>query len=302
MKKYFIIVAVFIFSSCSNNRSKADFVLNDTPTQGTINLSVDESFKPVIQDQIKVYNSTFPNAKLNVTYKAEVDCFKDLLHDSTRMIIVSRGLTDKESKYYKSQLTFEPKFSQIAYDAVAAIVNIDNRDSVFSFNDLQQILSGNKNYTVVLDGKNATSTVKYLQDSVLKGKSFGPNVVAVSGSDSVIEVIKKIKNAIGFVGNSWVSNVYDEQQMKNLKQIRLALIECVRCTTKGYFFKASQTSLTYGQYPLARPLYFIVKENWLGLGTGFANFLSLERGQLIFRRSCLVPSKMSFNKRQGLIK
>ena len=135
------------------------------------------------------------------------------------------------------------------------------------------------------------------QDSVLKGAKFGANVVAVNGSDSVIEAIKRTPNAIGFVGNSWVSNEYDEKQTENLKKMKLALIECVRCEEKGYFAKASQATLTYGQYPLARPLYFIVKENWLGLGTGFTNFLSMERGQLIFRRSCLVPAKIDFNKR-----
>ena len=302
MRKFFVIFFVISLLSCSENQGVKDFVENDSPKNGQINLSVDESFKPVIEEQIKVYNSTFPNAKLNVSYKSEVDCFKDLLLDSTRMVIVSRGLEKNESEYYKSILTFEPKYSKVAYDAVAAIVNINNKDSIFSINDLRKMLSGEKKYTVILDGTNATSTVKYLQDSILKGNKFGANVVAVNGSDSVIKMIKNTTNAIGFVGNSWVSNVYDEQQMQNLKEIRLALIECVRCTEKGYFIKASQATLTYGQYPLARHLYYIVKENWLGLGTGFANFLNQERGQLIFKRSCLVPAKMNFNKRQGLIK
>ena len=301
MKK--IILFFFLgLNACATNESVKDFVENDTPKQGSINISVDESFKPVIEEQLKVYHSSFPNADIKVHYKSEVDCFKDLMTDSTRMIIVSRGLTEEENKYYKSSLTFEPKYLQVAYDAVAAIVNINNKDSVFTIKEITAILSGKKKYQVILDGNNATSTVKYLQDSLLNGEPFGSNVVAVNGSAAVIETIKQTPNAIGFVGNSWVSNFYDAQQVENLKQIKLALIECVRCTEPGYFVKASQASLTYGQYPLARHLYFIVKENYLGLGTGFANFLSLERGQLIFKRSCLVPSKMNFNKRQGLIK
>ncbi len=300
MKKYLFLI--LILCSCSNNTSEKDFIENDSPKQGTINISVDESFKPVIEEQIKVYNSSFPEAVLKVTYKAEVECFKDLYLDSTRLIIVSRGLTKEENNYFKNYLSFEPKYMQVAYDAVAAIVNINNKDSVFTIDDLRKMMIGEKKYTVILDGNNATSTVKYLQDTILKGKNFSSNVVAVNGSAAVIEAIKSTTNAIGFVGNSWVSNFYDANQMENLKKIKLALIECTRCEEPGYFVKASQASLTYGQYPLARHLYFIVKENWLGLGSGFANFLSLERGQLIFKRSCLVPSKMNFNKRQGLIK
>ena len=52
---------------------------------------------------------------------------------------------------------------------------------------------------------------------------------------------------------------------------------------------------------MVRPLFFILKENTLGLGTGFVNFLSLERGQLIFRRSYLVPAKMDFTVRKSMM-
>ncbi len=300
MKRIFVfIVALFLLACSSNNNANSNKPLKaETLDSGHINISVDASFKPVINEQLKVFLALYPNAKINVEYKSEVDCFKDLAKDSTRLIVVSRGLTSEENDYYKSKLLFKPFYAKIAYDAVAAIVNINNADTLFSFNDIKNILSGQRKYTAILDGTNATSTVKFLQDSVLKGGSFGTNVVAVNGSDSVIEAIKKTPNAIGFVSNCWVSNGYDLKQLKNLQQMQLALVECVRCEEKGYYAKASQATLQFGQYPLARPLYFIVKENWRGLGTGFGNFMSSEQGQLIFRRSCLVPALMDFTKRR----
>ena len=300
MRNLFVFI-IILFSSCSTNNIETKHTTNDSPKEGTIYISVDESFKPVMDEQIKVYCATYPKTKIIVSYKAEADCFRDLIKDSTRLIIVSRGLTKNEDDYFFNKNSFKPLYANIAYDAVAAIVNVDNKDSIFSMNDLKKILSGEKKYTAILDGTNATSTVKFLEDSVLRGIKFGANVMAVNGSEAVIETIKKTKNAIGFVGNSWVSNDYDEKQLNNLKQMKLALIECVRCEEKGYYAKASQATLNYGQYPLARPLYFIVKENWLGLGTGFTNFLSMERGQLIFRRSCLVPANINFNKRSSKI-
>jgi phosphate transport system substrate-binding protein len=301
MKKIVAFVFVSLFSFC-NIKNEHKSAKTDSPEKGIISISVDETFKPAIEEELKVYKSEYPNSNIVVHYKSEADCFKDLLKDSTRLIIVSRGLTKNESEYFNSKLSFYPQYGMVAYDAIAAIVNVNNADSVFSLKDLEKILIGEKKYTAILDGTNATSTVKYLQDSILKGKPFGANVVAVNGSDSVIEAIKKTPNAIGFVGNSWVSNGYDAKQLENLKQMKLALIECKGCEEKGYFAKASQATIMYGQYPLARPLYFIVKEKWLGLGTGFTNFLSFERGQLIFRRSSMVPAKMSFNKRQSKIK
>ncbi|MCA6448641.1 MAG: substrate-binding domain-containing protein [Chitinophagaceae bacterium] len=291
---------LLFFVSCNRSGKKED--PRDTPTKGFIRISVDESFKPVIEEQLKVHHSSFPNTRIEVSYKSEAACFRDLQSDSTRMIIVAKGLTDKEAEIFENSLSFKPQYGILAYDAVTAIVNRAAKDSVFTIAQLKDILSGRNNITAVMDGKNATSTIRYLQDSVLRGEPLGKNVVAAQNSDEVIEVVSNNPNVIGFVGLSWVGDSYDPKQVAQLKKIRTALVECVKCEEKDLFAKPSQASLAYGQYPLARPLYYILKENSAGLGTGFMNFMSLERGQLIFRRSFLVPAKMGFNNRVGKIK
>ncbi|MDE3237254.1 MAG: substrate-binding domain-containing protein [Bacteroidota bacterium] len=297
MKKCSAIVGgllLLLFTACENQSKKDQ---RDSPTQGTIHISVDESFKPVIDAQLQVYHASYPNTNIIAEYKSEADCFKDLQNDSTRMIIVARGLDSNEIAYYTNKLSFKPQFDIVAYDAVAAIVNEQSKDSVFTLARLNAILSGKEKKPVVMDGHNATSTVRYLKDSVLKGGTFGPNVMAVKGSDSVVQVVSNSADAIGFVGISWVGNPYEPKQIENLKKIRLALLECKACDEKNEYAKPSQATLTFGQYPLARPLYYILKENANGLGTGFANFLSLERGQLVFRRAILAPAKMNLNER-----
>ena len=297
--KLLLVILIFSsLSSCNNAKIKTQ---SDTPQQGTINISVDESFKPVIEEQIKVYESTYPNAHIMASYKPEADCFKDLQQDSTRLIIVARGLTDKETNYYKETLQYKPQFLLIAYDAVAIIVNQNCKDSVFTISRLHDILSGKEPINAVMDGRNATSTVRYLQDSIMKGEKFGKNVVASKSSEDVINTITNRSDAIGFVGLNWVGDNYDRKQQELLKKIKLGLVECVRCEEKGLFAKPSAASVSFAQYPLARPLYFILKENATGLGTGFSNFLSMERGQLIFRRSFLIPAVLNFNKRTSKI-
>jgi len=287
------------FGSCDTGK-KID--TRDTPVKGTIRISVDESFKPVIEEQLRVHHASFPNTKIIASYKSEAACFRDLQSDSTRMIIVAKGLSDKEAEYYESRLFFKPQYGELAYDAIAIIVNRAAKDSVFTWEQLKNILSGKNNITAVMDGKNATSTVRYLLDSVLRGAPFGANVVASENSEKVIDIVSNNPNVIGFVGLSWVGDSYDPKQEAYQKKIRMALVECVKCLEKDVFAKPSQATITYGQYPLARPLYYILKENTAGLGTGFLNFMSLERGQLIFRRAFLAPAKMGFNQRLGKIK
>jgi phosphate transport system substrate-binding protein len=63
---------------------------------------VDESFAPIIDEQIKVFMSQNPKAKIIPHYKPEAECLKDLLSDSTRMVIVTRGLTATEELFIKT--------------------------------------------------------------------------------------------------------------------------------------------------------------------------------------------------------
>jgi hypothetical protein len=69
-----------------------------------------------------------------------------------------------------------------------------------------------------MDGKNATSTVRYLQDSILRGTPLGSNVVAAEGSEKVIDVVSNNPNLIGFVGLSWVGDSYDPSSRRIRKR------------------------------------------------------------------------------------
>ena len=87
---------------------------DDTPRSGTIHVSADESFQPVIDSQVKVFMNQHPDANIIVHYKPEAECLKDLTDDSTRLVIVTRGLSDDEMLYYEDTLQFRPSFGVVA--------------------------------------------------------------------------------------------------------------------------------------------------------------------------------------------
>ncbi len=84
-----------------------------------------------------------------------------------------------------------------------------------------------------------------------------------------------------------------------MKKVKIASVEC-NCPEQAYV-KPYQANIMMHRYPLVRGLYYILKENYEGLGTGFANFLEYERGQLIFIHSYLAPAKMSFTIRSATL-
>jgi len=287
-----------MISGCSSLHERKDL---DTSNSGTIYISVDESFKPVIDSQIQVFEALYPNAKVVAHYKPEAECLKDLIRDSIRMVIVTRGLTEEEEKFYKDSLHYPLTWDKVANDAVALIVNNKVNDSVFTMGKIRGILDGSTGdkQIAVLDGLSATSTVRYVIDSILKGKPFdNKKVFAAKNSEGVINYVADNPESIGFVGVSWIGNKEDTSQLSFLKKVKIASLECVSCDERT-FVKPYQANIIYRRYPLVRGLYYILKENYNGLGGGFANFMTYEKGQLIFWRSYLGPTKMNFNLRSA---
>jgi phosphate transport system substrate-binding protein len=282
--------------SCDHPTNKQ----TDTIRSGTINISVDESFKPIIDAEIAAYEDSYPDAHIIVHYKPEAACLKDILYDTaTRMVIVTRGLTDKEGQFFDNSLSYVPHWDKIATDAIAVIVNATSTDTVFTFDQLKKILTGRsaKKQSVIFDGLSSTSTVRFAIDSILKGEKFDTSAVkAVKNSQGVLNYVAANAGAIGFVGISWIGNPEDSAQVAMLKKVKMAYVRCDECSDSPYV-KPSQLEIETMRYPLVRGLYYILKENYSGLGSGFTDFLQYERGQLIFRRAYLGPSKIGFQIR-----
>jgi phosphate transport system substrate-binding protein len=273
---------------------------NDNLNSGTIHISADESFSPVVDSQIRVFLSQHPDAHIIAHYKPEAECLKDFLNDSIRMVIITRGLSEEEVKYYQDTLEFAPLFGKIASDAIAVVVNNKSKDSIFSMGDIRSMLNGTSGYKyeLVMDGLKATSTVRFMLDSVLKGQPMKGDVKAAQSSEEVINYVAGNPNAIGFVGVSWIGNKEDSAQLSFLKKVNIAALQCRNCE-KEVYVKPFQANMALKRYPMMRGLYYVLKENseYQGLGKGFVNFLTQEKGQLIFRRAYLVPSRMSMEVR-----
>ena len=293
------VVVLVLLGSCNNSNVQTS---NETTVSGTIHISADESFKPVIDSQIKVFEALHPKATIIAHYKSEAECIRDLNNDSIRMVIITRGLTPDEETAMKARLSYIPQNGKMAYDAVAVLVNKATPDSMFDMADLRSLVKGTSGYKykVVLDGLSATSTVRYVQDSLAGGAPLGKNVVAATSSQGVIDYISNNTDGVGLVGVSWVGNPEDSTQMSFQKKLTIAGVECVKCQPVVYT-RPYQYNIATKRYALVRPLYYILKENWEGLGSGFANFLIYEKGQLIFSRAYLWPAKMRLDVRDTKI-
>lgn len=288
----------------------------DTPTSGTIKISVDESFKPLLDTEISVFQDLNPEAHLIAQYKSEADCFTDLINDSAQLIITTRELNPQETKYFEG-LRMPMKQKPIARDAVALIVNPENSDSNFTMGEIRAIMGGadSTKYDLVFDHQNS-SLVRFAIDSINDGKPLPAATKAADGCAAVVDYVATHKNAMGVIGVSWVSNPYDSTGLSFLDKIKVAGVmsdSTYRYLQQNpgfnphaaeyarYYFKPYQAYIALRSYPLTRTVYFVMREPYFGLGTGFANFLGGNKGQMIIGKLRLFPLNLNIQIRQAEI-
>jgi phosphate transport system substrate-binding protein len=292
-KTFFYTACLFlVFTGCGYNEP------SDDAKDKTIYISADESFKPVIDSQIQVYETRHPGVKVIPQYKPEAACIRDFMVDSIRVIIITRRFSKQEEDAVVDSFHIGPKAMVLAKDAVAVIVHPKAPDSLFTMDELKQVLQGRfkKNLIPVFDATRATSTVRFVIDSVLHGDTLSSKARGVSSSEAVIDYVSKTPDAVGFVGVSWVGNREDTMQLSFLKKVKIAQLEST--DTKGSYVLPVQANIYYRRYPMIRDIVSIVKErNKDGVGHSFASFLSNEIGQKIFWRAYLIPILYANNRR-----
>lgn len=285
-----------IMASCGEDKSVPK--VTDTLTSGSISISVDETYKPIMDEELKVFMSTYPEAKITVSYKPEAEAIKDYLTGKTKLVIVSRELTEEEKKYCLENKNV-PSSLVLAKDAIAVVLNKNAKDTAFSKLQLRGIVGGQyqKKYTVVFDNA-GSSTLKFISDSIMKGEPLSKNLYAAKGNQEVIQYVIKNPEAIGFVGLSYISDTMDSTAERFSTNIRIAGI--MNDSTQQ-FYQPYQADIALKLYPLVRKMTYIKNETYPGLATGFGNFLASDVGQLIMGKARLVPMRMSIVVREAAI-
>ncbi|MCH5312373.1 MAG: substrate-binding domain-containing protein [Prevotella sp.] len=296
-----------LVSSCDGSKPKSS--RTDTYSTGSIQVAMDESFSPLIEEEIDVYEAMNPAAQITPLYTNELDAINLLKSDSVWVAIAARNYRPDELENLKARRMVPISFP-IAYDGLALIVNKENTDTCISVKDFSSILSGKATkwsdiyadsklgeIDVVFDNKNS-STVHYCVDSILGGKPINcPNISAVKKSEEVINYVEKHKNSIGIIGSNWLNDKRDTTNLTFKKNITVMQVSKLDKATPMNSRKPFQYYFLTGEYPLVRTIYVLLNDPHRGLPTGFGNFISSPRGQMIVLKTGLLPYRGELNIR-----
>lgn len=299
MKKAFFICSFFslLLLSCGNRQSGD----GETLYSGSIKIAVDESFKPIIEEELQVYRALFPEAEVTPVYCSEVEAINLLLKDSVRLVIANRRLTDKEIASFHARKFF-PESIRMAISGIALITNLSNTDSLLTVGQFRNILGGGitdwkdlnpqsklGKMQVVFDNPNS-GLIHYAIDSICEGRALASTLTAMKSNEEVIRYVSETPNALGVIGANWIGNVSDTTRLSFNETVRVMAVSNSGHATLGNSFKPYQAYLALKQYPLTHDVFILVNDPKNGLPTGLMTFLTGDRGQRIILKSGLVPA------------
>jgi phosphate transport system substrate-binding protein len=270
-----------------------DITKNDTPTSGKVNLYFDEGLTLHIKNQIYTFTTTYKYADINLVATNEKACVEALYHDSSKIIAISRPLSENELKQFHAKNVY-PQTSRVAGDAIAFIVNHQFADSTISLEELTELLKGNdsafvahQRTSIVFDNPNSGST-RHLKDSLLRTENFGKNCTASNHTPQLIQTIATNSLAIGVCDYAWLSDKDDNTTKNILKKVKIL---AVSKSKKDISYLPDQSNIATGDYPLCRSICIIRRSAEFSLGKGIETFIAGDKGQLMFLKQGLPPNR-----------
>ncbi len=255
----------------------------DTILKGKTSILVDETVRPIIEDEIAVFENEY-DAKINLIAFSEKEVVNELSNLKSRIAVLSRNLTANEIKYFQ-QKTITPKITPFAIDGIAAI----RKKSTDTLIDLQQIVNFIRDEPstikgLVFDNPNS-STVRLLCEKAKVDAIPIDKFYSFKTNEEVTKYVSQNDGYVGFIGINWVfqPSLNMENYLQNVNVLS------VKDVNKKEYFYPSQEYIATGDYPLARDLYIINCQGYEGLGMGISSFIAGERGQRIILKSGLVP-------------
>ena len=151
-------VFLFVFSCKDKDRSLEHL---DGIVQGKIDILVDETFLPIIADQVQVFENVY-DAKITLLPKSENEALVALSQGKAKVIVLSRKLNVAEEVMFKNRKLI-PKVTKIGKDAIALIKSKSDNDTLVNLQDVLNFMKGEKNGIkgLVFDNPNS-STIRYL--------------------------------------------------------------------------------------------------------------------------------------------
>ena len=293
-----MLMLLFVIQCGSNKPGE----VAETPTRGNIRIFADASFRPIVDAEIFTFTSIYKYAHVKAAFMPETDIISAFLNDSVKVVVSSWEPSAKQKEVLQNMQTIV-RTTTVAYDAIALVINKANKDSLFTYQNVNDIFTGKitdwkainpdsklgKVVAIFDDDKSAN--IRYFKEKFNLPAQLPANFYSVKSNEQVIDYVAKTSNALGMVSVNWICDRKDSISRSFTDKIKIVAVSDLVLNSGSYFLPV-QGSIYDKSYPFTRNIYMVSRESFYGLGSGLISWIAGEQGQRIILKSGLVPATM----------
>lgn len=271
-------LGLFAFSCKKEENPKKETNLYN---KGEITLQYDDSYINIAEALSYRYEQTYPETKINLKVSKEDQALEDLLNKKVDIIIMSRDLTEKERKYWNSniQLPWRPSF--FAVDAVCFIVHKNSSKEFITLEEIREMMLSRER-KLIFEGVNTSNFNTVIQKLNIKLEET--QFYQIQKNENIIKSLEKYPNHIGVISYNTISIPNGKKAMALRENIKILPIKI-----GNTLISPGRKTLKSQDYPFSKLLYFLTRESKFGLSNGFIRYSCTSIGQKIVSRQGLQP-------------
>ena len=261
MKKTILSVVVLLFAAAGLNAQR---------------IKGSDTSLPLSQKEAEVYMKANPGALVTVTGGGSGVGISALIDGTTDIAQSSRAIKfDEKHKMQEGGKTVREV--TIAYDALAIVVNPQNRVINLTREQLEDIFTGRiKNWKdvggddmpiVPYARETSSGTYEFIKEYVLRNRNYMNGIMSMPATGAIVQSISQTKGAIGYVGLAYLNS--------SVKAIHVSYDQGKTYVEPSVANAKNQT------YPIVRPLYYYYEARAEARVKPFIDYVLSDEGQKI---------------------
>jgi phosphate transport system substrate-binding protein len=253
---------------------------------GSITVKGSDTMVILGQRWAEEYMKKNPNTVLQVTGGGSGTGISALINGTTDICASSRAMKPQEKEKLRDRYNNTGVEIPVARDGLAVYVHSSSAMTEISMQDLKAIFTGKitnwkqiggpDNNIIVYSRENSSGTYVFFKEAVLLGADFTPRAQTMPGTAAVVNAVSKEKFGIGYGGAAYAKGI------KILK---------VKKDATSTAINPEKKTVLDGSYPLARPLFFYLRNMPAGESKSFIDWVLSPDGQGIVEKVGYYPVK-----------
>ncbi len=283
-----IIILFLFFIACSPNQKKRE----------TIIVKGSDTMVNLTRLWAEKYMENKPNISIQINGGGSGTGIASLLNGTANIANISRELKTNEIEK-ANRLNIIPTKHIVALDAIAVIVNPENKVDSLTIKQLRDIFSGKITNWKFVGGidkeislfgrENSSGTYEFMKEYVLHDKTknvfydFAPSTQVLQGTSALTESIRKDKHAVGYGSLGYFAKKRGVKILKIVNEQTGYSINLMKNKNIDY------SVIWSGKYPLSRYLYCYTNGESNNESNEFIRFITSKAGQKIVMEMEYIP-------------